>query len=50
MTRSQILLLSFITGYSSMVNSVLNKCPQNCSFSQIVLEDKHLHSIKIVIL
>lgn len=50
MTRSQILPLSYITGYSSVVNSVLNKRPENCSFSQIILEDRHLLSIKMVIL
>lgn len=46
MTRSHILLLSFVTGYSSVINCFLNKCPEIHSFSQIVLEDRHLQSIK----
>lgn len=46
MTRSHILLLSFVTGYPSMIDSFLDKCPESCSFSQTLLEDRHLCSIK----
>lgn len=49
MTKSKILLLSFITVYS-MIYSALNKCPEMCIFSQIVLEDRHLCSVKMVML